>query len=133
MSASRAAARGNACLQVAGRVQLLQGGNQQPAVIRCGRPPRLQRHCCARPRRPPRLPQEPQFFTERGGCLHGNATVPWACNRDLSMDYIVNTLKRDVAAASGLQKAAFEASADYAGVRAGRRAGGIVAGGECWC
>lgn len=64
--------------------------------------------------------QEPWFLTRNGNCTHpsdGSAPARWGCDQRAQQRYLLDTLHRDVVANSGLTRAAFEASVDYAFVR----------------
>ncbi len=61
--------------------------------------------------------QEPWFFTRHGDCIHPNSSALWGCDQQAQQRYLVGTLHRDVVVASGLTRAAFEASPDYILVR----------------
>ena len=67
----------------------------------------------------PLLLQEPEFFSKHGQCSHPNSSVTWGCDKALAKHYLEGTLKRDFVVDSALSKAAYEASAEYAGVRHG--------------
>ncbi|KAI7842768.1 hypothetical protein COHA_003516 [Chlorella ohadii] len=58
-------------------------------------------------------PKEPWFFTRHGDCIHPNSSALWGCDQQAQQRYLVGTLHLDVVVASGLTRAAFEASPDY--------------------